>query len=398
MTGLPDYGVALSRALESAAPLGATERVALADASGRVLARPIAADRDLPPFDRAQMDGYALRGAEVGRVAEWPVTATIAAGQPADVAVPPGTCVAIATGAPLPAGVDTVIRHELSDRGDPVRFGIDQVTVGQAVHPRGADARAGDVLVGAGTMLAAHHLGIAAAVGAVQVEVVRAPRAVVLTSGDEVRAPDETPRAHEIRNSNAVQTCELLRRFGATPFSAVHVRDERDETIAAVGAALAACDLLVTIGGISAGDRDHFPAAFETHGVARTLHGAAIQPGKPVLVGRTPAGTCVVGLPGNPVSSLVCATLFAWPLVRVMLGLDPGLPWEDVVLAAPVRPNARRRAFRPAVRDGDGLVTVPRWAGSGDLAHTATTNGLVELPVQDEEVPAGTEVRFLRWA
>ena len=151
MTTLPDYAEALGRALKGIEPLGRTTSVELSAAGGRVLGEPIIADRDLPPFDRAQMDGYALRAEEVGRVKTFAVQATIHAGQPADLSVPSGHCVAIATGAPLPDDVDTVIPHEQSDRGDPVRFAVDSIQPGHSVHARGADARRGDTLVAPGT-------------------------------------------------------------------------------------------------------------------------------------------------------------------------------------------------------------------------------------------------------
>ncbi|MHC4948353.1 MAG: molybdopterin molybdotransferase MoeA, partial [Planctomycetota bacterium] len=252
----PDYAAALATALDGLGPLRRVERVGLAEAGGRVLAEAVTADRDLPPFDRAQMDGYALRASEVGGQASWPVAARIAAGQPADVEVGPGSCAAVATGAPVPAGLDAIIQHELSDRGDPVRFTIHAIEAGHAVHPRGADARAGDVLVAAGTVLAAHHAGIAASVGATTLAVHARPRAAVITSGDEVLPPDRTPAAHQIRNSNAPMLVPLLARMGADVTAARHVPDEPAPTRAAVAAALDEADLVVTVGGISAGERD----------------------------------------------------------------------------------------------------------------------------------------------
>jgi molybdopterin molybdotransferase len=397
MPRLPDYVEALSCALARIEPLGESESVSVDDAAGRALCEPITADRDLPPFNRATMDGYALRASEVGVIDAWPIVADIPAGGSAEVTVPPGHGVRIATGAPLPADVDAVIEHELSDRSDPVRFQIDSIETGRSVHRRGADARRGETLIEAGKVLRAHHLGIAAAVGATDLTVAKRPRVILLTSGDEVVPIDAEVAPHQIRNSNGPQILELLRRVGAEPIEQRHVRDVRDDTMNAVGHALGRCDLLVTIGGISAGERDHFPDAFAAHGVTRLVEGAAIQPGKPILVGRVESGGVIVGLPGNPVSALVCTCLFVDPIVRAMLGLDPELPWRDVVLAEAVRPNPRRRAFRPAMVDAANRVTVPVWAGSGDLTHTARTDGVVELPIQAEEVRAGTHLRFLPW-
>ncbi len=189
----------------------------------------------------------------------------------------------------------------------------------------------------------------------------------------------------------------LLARMGADPARHRHLPDNRRLTVDAVGEALAGSDLVITVGGISAGERDHFPAAFDAHGVTETLHRAAIQPGKPIFVGRAAQGQVLVGLPGNPVSALVCACLFVWPIVRAQLGLDPALPWRPVVLADPVNPNPRRRAFRPATLCDGNRARVPAWAGSGDLAHTAQTHGALELPVQEEPVAPGTSLRFLPW-
>jgi molybdopterin molybdotransferase len=401
---LPDYPAALSQALRVTDARAATpvETVNLAHSACRALAEPITADRDLPPFNRAMMDGYALRAAEFARDRAFRVVATIAAGAAANVRVPDGCCVKIATGAPLPDDCDSVIQHEASDRGDPVRFTIELLAKGNAVHLRGADARKGDVLVPAGTVLAAHHMGIAAAVGATTVRLRAKPQAWVLTSGDEVVSSD-APAArllpHQIRNSNGVMVCELLHRMGAEPAHSQHVQDERQPTIEAVRGALDQCDLLITVGGVSAGERDHFPAAFDEYGVERVLVGAAIQPGRPIVVGRAASkqNTIVIALPGNPVSALACACLFAWPIVRTLLGLSATLPWRELELAEAVKPNAHRRAFRPAIVREDGCVTVPSWAGSGDLAHTAPTHGIVELPVQSEAMAAGARVRFLPW-
>jgi len=406
MTQLPDYADALQAALEPVTPIRETEAVSLGEAPGRVLAEPIVADRDLPPFNRAQMDGYALRASEFGMQEAWPVVATIAAGHGERVSVPPGSCAAIATGAVLPDDVDTVIQHEVSDRGDlqgePVRFSIESIKSGHAVHPSGADAKAGDQLVAPGTLLMPHHLGIAATVGQSTLDVVRQPRAAVLTSGDEVVSPEHHVHPHQIRNSNGPMLAALLARLGANVIAHHHLPDELDPTIRAVGEAIHTADLLITVGGVSAGDRDHFPAAFDEHTVNRVLHGASIQPGKPIFIGRaagsSATGCIVIGLPGNPVSALVCSTLFIQPIVRGMLGLKCDLSWREAVLSQAVKPNPSRRAFRPCVMHSDGrLVTVPDWAGSGDLCHTAPTTGIVELPVQAEYVAGGTSLRYLPW-
>jgi len=399
MTPLPPYSQALKRALEHVAPRHETESVALERACGRVLAEDIIADRDLPPFHRAQMDGYALRAADVGRVQQFQVVSDIPAGAPADVQVPPGACVKIATGAPLPDDVDTVIQHEKSNRQNPVQFDLNEITRGHAVHQRASDAGAGETLIAASTHLQPHHIGIAAAVGYTHLKVVIQLRAAVISSGDEVRPVGADVQPHQIRQSNAPMLNTLLRRMGGGTVTGEHVTDQLEPVVDATANALLNNDLLITIGGISAGERDLFPKAFEQHGIETIVRGAAIQPGRPVFIGRSETGTLVVGLPGNPVSALACAHLFVRPIVRAMLGLNAALPWRSVSLAEQVQPNAKRQAFRPArlSEDGDSII-VPQWAGSGDLAHTANTDGLVALPVQERAVPAGSSLRFLSWA
>lgn len=404
MGALPDYPDALRLALSGVKRLDRQETVALSDALHRVLAQAIKADRDLPPFNRAQMDGYALRAAEFEPGKSWRVSHVIAAGASPNVRVPVGECVAIATGAALPDDLDAVIQHELSDRGDqrdkPVQFTIDSISPWNAVHRRGADAKAGDTLISPGAALHPHHLGIAAAAGATQLRVHARPRMAIITSGDEVVAP-ETPLEnllpHQIRNSNQAMVSALVERMGAASTFTQHVADEPVATAQVAARAIAHADLVITIGGVSAGDRDHFPVAFAQLNVKTLLQGASIQPGRPIYVGRAPSGTMIVGLPGNPVSALACSCLFVWPIIRVMLGMSAELEWREVELDASVKPNPARRAFRPATLITAYRALVPSWAGSGDLAHTTSTHGLLELPVQTDTVPAGKRLRFLPW-
>jgi molybdopterin molybdotransferase len=397
---LPDYAEALAAVLETIKPLAA-ERVALDSALGLTLTSDIVADRDYPPFNRAQMDGYALRAADCAKGRRFPVIAEVAAGTICPVSIPPGACVKIATGAPVPSELDAVIEHERSDRADPVSFTLDSVDPWRSVHRCGSDARAGAVVLRAGTTLGPAHLGIAAMVGATTLSVHRRTRVAILTSGDEVVPPDGSPQSHQIRNSNAVMLAAAFGRFGGQVASNTHLPDEPAATYEAVEQALASAssiNLLVTVGGVSAGERDFFPAALEKAGARFTLRGASLQPGRPITIGSSPHGQVIVCLPGNPVSSLVCAHLFGWPIVRRLAGSADGLPWRTAELAQPVKPNAQRRAFRPAQLDPDGRVSVPSWAGSGDLIHTGSTHGLLELPVQPELVAPGVRLRFLPWA
>ena len=175
-----------------------------------------------------------------------------------------------------------------------------------------------------------------------------------------------------------------------------HVADDQDETNTCIAESLdGSADLVVTIGGISAGKRDFFPAAFANSGVDLVVKGASVQPGRPVIVGSCDQ-TVVLGLPGNPVSALVCSTIFGWPIVKQMQGINPELPWQPAPLGNAVKPNPKRLAFRPCLMV-DGEVTVPPWQGSGDLVHTGATNGLVQLPPSDSELQKSTNVQCLAY-
>jgi molybdopterin molybdotransferase len=394
---LPAFATALAGAIAACPRTHETMVVPLDEADDMVLAETIVADRDVPPFNRAQMDGYALRHADFAPVTPMEVVGTIAAGQSADVRIPRSACVAIATGAPVPDDADTVVPHEWSDRGAPVRFNRPDVKPGHAIHPRGADARAGDVLVPDRMHLRPQHLALAAMVGLTRVTVIRPPRIIVLTSGDEVRPLGASVAPHQIRNSNGILIVRLVHRLGAMSATHAHLPDDRQKTIDTVGHAIETADIVITIGGVSAGDRDFFPIAFETLDVDMTVRGAAIQPGKPICIGQATSGAMVIGLPGNPVSALVTACLFAGPIIRQRRGDDPAHQWRTLTLRYAVRSNIDREVFRPGREDDDDRVTIPPWAGSGDLAHTAQTTGIVALPRSAADIPAGTRVNYLAW-
>ena len=396
------YDEALAIILEQVAKLP-TQTVALDDALCRVLRAQVSADRDQPPFDRSAMDGYAVPSAEVATDRTFRIAGSIAAGAPMQ-PFPSETShvMRIATGAPVPKGVDSVIPLEQSqedDSTDPpsVRFTVDSQPPWKNIHRRGSDATAGRVLIEPGTSLAAHHLGIAATVGAVQLEVSQLPRITLLTSGDEVRPP-ETPgselQLQQIRNSNGPMLKALCQSLGTPLLMHVHVIDEPEQTLAAARQAIAQSHLVLTVGGVSVGRRDLLPWAWEKLGLKTVLHGVAIQPGKPLFVAQDES-KLVVGLPGNPVSVLATAHLFVWPIISKMLGRAATLPWQQVKLASAVRAKSTRRMFRAARYVGDGVVEAIRWQGSGDLMHTVDADGIVQLPLVDDRIESGTGVPFL---
>lgn len=402
---LPSYDDALREVLRRVSPLG-DELVPLGGALGRVLRRDITADRDQPPFDRSAMDGFAVRSGEVAAGSSHEVIATIAAGAAPDPSADLTKGFArIATGAAVPGVYDAMIPVEQAEEdpdGRRVRFSVESVKAGACIHPRGADALAGQVLITAGTMLGPRHLGIAAAVGCVEAPVTRRPSVSLITTGDEVRPP-ATPTdglaPQEIRNSNGPMIDALLRDLGAELMDHVHVADDPQATLAAAREALSKSDLVVTVGGISAGRRDYLPWAWGELGLDTVLKGVAIQPGRPVFVAK-PKGESeklVVGLPGNPVSVLATAHLFVWPVIRAMVGLPVELPWRRVWLSQETSTHPRREVFRSARLIGEtrDQIQVIDWHGSGDLAHTSRADGFIRLPAQTQPLQPGDAVRFL---
>ncbi len=391
MAALMDFDEALRVAAQLGACTPCSDPVPLRAAEGRVLGEAVAADRDLPPFNRAAMDGYAL--AHSTSPAPRPVVGDVRAGDEEAPAVPHGSCVTISTGAAVPHDCDTVVPIECTDRGNPMRITGDLPAPGRHIHARGEDVKHGATVLHAGTRLGPAEIGIAAMVGCDCVQVRRRPTVAILTSGDEVVQTGAVPTPHRIRNSNGPMVTALVHRIGGEATETTHLRDDR----ASVGAAIerAAADVIVTTGGISMGRHDHIAAALEAAGTNWQVQGVAMQPGKPARLGLL-GERIVVCLPGNPVSALVTAAVFLAPVLRARLGLPPGPRWRPVRVAETITCNPKRTLLRPACTPEPGTALVPVWHGSGDLVHAADTRGLVRLPMASSAA-AGTEVPFTRW-
>jgi molybdopterin molybdotransferase len=399
MTPLPDYPEAINSSCDWPWSTVSTELVELDQAMGRTLAEPLHADRDLPPFNRAAMDGYAFRIEDLESTTALPLAGMIAAGDSSSPLIPAGFCIGIATGAPVPDSLDTVIPHEWTDRGDPVHIQR-RPDRGHAIHRQGSDATRNQQLVDSGSLIGATEIGLAATVGRSTLTVHRQPTVAVLSSGNEVVSVETTPEPHQIRNSNLPMITSLMKAMGCRVLSASWIADDLDATTQALSSAIEDADLVVTIGGISAGDRDMIRTAIDSLDGRLLLSGAAIQPGRPVRIAAMQTEdrtTPVVSLPGNPVSALATGCLFAWPVIRRLLGGDGTLPWTDGLLAQTTPRHPTRRRFRPVRRTEDGRLSVPSWQGSGDLAHAADTIGLVDLAPGPDDLPADTTVRWLPW-
>jgi len=373
---------ALALVLADAAPLPA-EPAALVDACGRVLAADLVALRTQPPTDVSAMDGYAVRAADAATVpARLIVVGEVAAGRPFDREIGPGEAARIFTGGVMPAGANTVVIQEVTSRdGDVVTVKRPEAK-GRNVRPEGLDFKAGATLLAKGHRLTARDIALAGAMNHPTVPVHRRPRVAVLATGDELVPPGTPPAPGEIVSSNGLALMAIGNREGTDTLDLGIAPDRLDATIAAVRRAReAGVDVLVTTGGASAGDYDFVQRAFAAEGVALSFWKVALRPGRPLMHGRL-GGTQVLGLPGNPVSSFVCAMLFLVPLLRRLAGrTDLSLPIERAVLGCALPANDERtdyiRATLATTPDGAMVATPFPRQDSSMLAPLARADCLV---------------------
>jgi molybdopterin molybdotransferase len=374
-------------------------------ALGLVLAADVASDLDMPPYDKALMDGYAVRSADLpGGRGTLRVLEEIAAGHTPRHPVVAGTASRIMTGASLPPGADAVVvveRTHLREDGG-VEVEDEPPAPGQNVLPRGREMRAGEVVLRAGRELRPQDFGLLAAVGAAAALLVPAPRLAVLPTGDELVEPPGVPGPGQIRNSNGPMLLAQAARAGAAPRRLAIARDRPHSLGPLVEEGLRE-DVLVLSGGVSAGTRDLVPAALHEAGVAAHFHKVAMKPGKPVFFGtRDAAGrrTLVFGLPGNPVSSLVCFELFVRPALRRLGGHADCVPRAvPAALAEDFPHRTDRPTYHPAkleLAPGGWRVRPVPWFGSADLRGLAEANALVLLPAGDHHHRAGAVFDVLR--
>jgi molybdopterin molybdotransferase len=385
------------RILARVVPLPA-EQIALGEAAGRVLVEPATARVDLPPFDASAMDGFALRSADTpGRL---PVVERIAAGRPASRALRAGEAMGIATGAAVPAGADAVIPLEyVVDHDNEIEIG-ERAQTGANLRPRGGDLRAGEVVVPAGVRLGPAQLGALAAAGIADISSTTRPRAAVLSTGSELRRPGEELEPGQIYEANSVLLAAQLESAGAVVEQLDAVADDEEAHRVALGRGLEA-DVLVTSGGVSVGPHDLVRSVGAELGIEEAFWGVAVKPGKPLWFGVR-GQTLVFGLPGNPVSSLVCFELFVRPAVLALQGASEPLPrFEPGRLARSLRPNAVRTELvraRSRVADGEVELEVVTGQESHMIARAAGADALVLVPAGDEELGVGARVSFLRLA
>lgn len=364
---------------------------------GRVLAENVRADLDSPPFDKAMMDGFAVRAADcAGGAVELKLAGEIAAGTVEERPVKPGEAVGIYTGAPIPPGADAVVMKERTELlpGDRVRVNDPNLTPRKNILDRGREMRAGEVVLPAGTPIGPAALGLLAAVGRTTASTYPIPVVGVLATGNELVEADEVPGPGRIRNSNGSMLAALVARAGAVPKVLGIAPDDPERMRTTIRDALATADVLLLAGGVSVGKFDLVPGVLERLGVQIHFHKVRMKPGKPLLFG-TLRDRLAFGLPGNPVSAFVCFELFVRPALQKLLGhAAPGPRTLKLPLSQPFAAENDRPTFHPAkLETGDGCcVRGLPWFGSADLRGLLAADALLLLPPGEVRYDAGRDV------
>ncbi|MSO75725.1 MAG: molybdopterin molybdenumtransferase MoeA [Alphaproteobacteria bacterium] len=389
---------ARARILAGVAAL-AEEQVSLANAHGRVLARAMVSRRTQPPFAVSAMDGYAVRGADVATAPTiLRQVGAVAAGTSFTGHVGQGETVRIFTGAPLPDGADTiVIQEDVTAEGD--RIAVNAATAtGRYVRPAGLDFGQGEALLAAGRLLTARDVGLAAAMNLPWLPVRRQPQVALIATGDEIALPGDPIGPHQIVSSNGPAMAALVGGSGGIVRDLGIAADTR-QSLQALALGARGADVLVTLGGASVGEHDLVQSALKEQGLAVDFWQIAMRPGKPLMFGRL-GETLVLGLPGNPVSSMVCALLFLRPLLAALLGLaDTDPPRARATLGAPLGANDRREDYLRAQLDHDatgGLVATPfKVQDSSMLSWLARADCLILRPPLASALNAGATVEII---
>lgn len=369
------------------------ETVPIAQAVGRVLAQPVTAIRDQPPFNASAMDGWAVRSADAPGSLE--IVGESAAGHGFAGPVRPGQAVRIFTGAAVPAGCDAVVIQEDATR-DGDRVTVPGVEPGHHLRPAGGDFRAGQALLAAGVRIDPWRLSLAAAAGRAELSVARQPRVALFSTGEEIIEAPATPGPFQIYDSGSRALAALVAGWGAQVSRARPVRDDLEATVEALRVAQG--DLVVTVGGASVGDHDLVRAAAQALGLELAVASVNVRPGKPTFFGRLGDGRLLLGLPGNPASAMVCAELFLRPLIAALQGADPALPMIGARLEAPLPANGPREHWmRASLTFAGGQVSVRpyRDQDSSLVSVFAVADGLLRRQAGAPPAAAGGVVEVL---
>jgi len=392
---------ALRIVLDNVAPLG-VERASIVNALGRVLAEEIRSPRDIPGFDNSAMDGYAVRAADIEAASEsnpirLKVLETVGAGVVPSTRVAAGQAVRTMTGAPLADGADAIVPVERTRGTDAEVEILAAAEKGAFVRPRGEDLKSGELVISPGKTLSASDLGMLASLNRSMVDVCRRPRVAIVATGDELVDVDTIPTGAQVINSSAYALAAAIRESGGEPIMLKVARDRPEEVRARLAEALA-FDVVLTTGGVSVGQFDHVKVVLDELGLRQLFHGVAQRPGRPLKFG-TIGGRPIFGLPGNPVSTMVCFYLYVRPALRRMTNRrDLGLPRivarcaDDVQKANNLTEFVRVTLAR---RNGEVYATPTGNQGSGVLSSLSRAHGLLIGPASDRVLRAGSQAAVL---
>lgn len=367
--------------------------VKVENATGKVLAEPIAADRDLPPFNRVSMDGIAIAFAEwAGGRRSFAVAGTVAAGEDQRTLADPSQCFEVMTGAVLPAGCDTVIRYEdleIAPSGTDARILVESITPWQSVHRRGADATRGALLLEPGIVLSPSEVALLSSVGKAMVKVYAFPRTAIISTGDELVDIADDPAPWQIRRSNSYALQSALRQMGGDG-TCFHLQDEETAMETKLRQISQEFDLLLLSGGVSKGKFDFVPQVLERIGIQKAFHQVSQRPGKPFWFGTSAFGKVAFALPGNPVSTFMCFYRYVRPFILESFGVS--VPPSSAILAKDYAFTPQLTCFlQVAVRNegGRAMAYPAPGGGSGDFANLKNVSGFLELPLEKNDFKAG---------
>jgi len=380
------------------------EQVALAQFLGRFLAEDVIADSDLPPFDRSQMDGYAVRAEDVQTVpARLKIVGESAAGRGWHDRMKAGEAVRIMTGAPVPAGADTVQQVELTREleGQNTVVILEPAALGKSIVKHASEIKKGQTVLVAGERINAAMMAALASFGYAKIKVTQQPRVAVLATGSELVPVDQQPGQDQIRDSNNYSIGAYAELAGATVERLPLASDEIDLLSDEIAAAATRSDMVVTSGGVSMGVYDFTKDALKKLQAEIFFERVALRPGKPTVFARLPDGTLVFGLPGNPVSVSVTFNLFARTALLMMQGAQaPAMQSEWAILRNPVKGTKDRDSYLPALlkTNDEGLQIAEslKWGGSSDFVGFARATGLIIVPADSTMLEPNTRVRVMR--
>lgn len=357
------------------------EQISIEKALGRILASPLIADRDFPPFDRVTMDGIAINfiSYQSGN-REYRIQSTQSAGEEKHKLMLDNECIEVMTGADLPKNTDTIIRYEDLEITNGIAKILTQIKPQQNVHFKGEDRKKGTIIVKENQKIRSTEIAVAASIGAVELTVKKLPKIAIITSGDELVAIDKTPELHQIRSSNVYAIASILNEYGIES-TKIHIQDDFDQTVDTIEKIISDFDVLILSGGVSMGKKDFIPKALENLGIEKLFHKIAQTPGKPIWFGKK-AKKLVFALPGNPVSTYMCMVRYFRPWLNQSLDLkniETGFAHisEDFQFPSPVT-----YFLQVKLSNHNGvLIAQPiKGHGSGDFANLVDADAFLELP------------------